>query len=195
MSSFKGSSISTARRVLRESRTMRESTSLEYSPRATPTHSGTVSRGFTVDLEAPLLEQRTAEAAALADLAAVARRTAAGGEADAAPGSPGPAAGPVAAAAVATVDGGDAERLQSGPSLTSPAYQEARDSRSLWRAARRNLGEQAAAAGRGCVIQRWWEGGTLSCEHGIGSDAPCVLLTRRLHAQCCITNAQACHTG
>ena len=154
MSSFKGSSISTARRVLRESRTMRESTSLEYSPRATPTHSGTVSRGFTADLEAPLLEQRTAEAAALADLAAVARRTAAGGEAEADPGSPGPAA-----AAVAAVDGGDAERLQSGPSLTSPAYQEARDSRSLWRAARRNLGEQAAAAGWGCVIQCWWVGG------------------------------------
>ena len=87
--------------------------------------SGFNSRRQTYDLESPLIEQPTAEAAEAEQLRAAARAAEAdlfnGGSGDAGAGDP--------------VHDGDRR-----PSLSSPVYSEHRDSRTLWRLARRNLG-------------------------------------------------------
>lgn len=127
MSSYKGGvGISTARRVLRESHTMSTRQSIDgLSPHPSAT------REHTADVEAPLLEQPSAEAAAAAVLQAAARAA----EAEAQPnGQRG-----------ATAGEGQPAALEPRPSLTHPAYQENRDSRSLWRLARRNVGARRAA--------------------------------------------------
>lgn len=151
MSSYKGGGgISTARRVLRVSRTGRESfdgtLSLQppLSPRSTQGTAGRssagISRGPTADLEAPLLEQRSTEAAVAAELAAAARAA----ESDARE-----AAAARAAAngeeAVAAEEGAAGEPRSGRPSLTGPGYTKHRDSRQLWRSARNNLGEGGAS--------------------------------------------------
>ena len=85
--------------------------------------SGFNSRRHTYDLESPLLEQPTAEAQEAEELRAAARAA----EAELFNSGSGEAAGDVR----------DGDRR---PSLNSPMYGEHRDSRSLWRLARRNLG-------------------------------------------------------
>lgn len=174
MSSYKGSSgISSARRVLRESRTGRESfdgtLSLPLSPRSTQGRSSGFSRGPTTDLEAPLLEQRTAEAAEAAELAAAARAAEAR-----------EAAAAAAVRATSGDEGGGAadeagddvpQPRSSRPSLTGPGYQNHRDSRQLWRAVRSNLGERwkgSRLSAVRCRLEQGRKGGrrTTACSTG-----------------------------
>lgn len=158
MSSFKGSGgISTARRVLRVSRT-RESFDGSLHPpldsqgtaRSSGNYSQAVSRVHTTDLEAPLLEQRSTEAAVAAELATAAHAA----EADA-------RATIVAAGAASGEPNGEAEEgdadapPSSRPSLTGPGYTKHRDSRQLWRSARNNLGAMSGGAGGGRVGSVW----------------------------------------
>lgn len=145
MSSYNsgGSRMPTVRRVLREARTLSLQGDL-ISPRASldAGTSGFNSRRHTYDLESPLLEQPTAEAHEAEELRAAARAA----EAELFNSGSGEAAG----------DGRDGDRR---PSLSSPMYSEHRDSRSLWRLARRNLGlSQHEESGGPAYVVRSSEG-------------------------------------